>query len=132
MSNRPVIIWEGSIILTDKTKNNVILYPVRPKDIKMMDDGSVGHFGKQETEEAAGNLIKFFKKQTRWVSFKISDLKEFLGKEKAKKSELLYGLYGDFFDDDDMRTAPLYIVRVGKEYFITDLFINQCMKKSEK
>ena len=130
MNERPTIIWEGSIILTNKTKSNVILYQVRPKDIEIMNDGSVGHFGKIETEEVAGNLIKFFKKQTRWVSFEMSNLKEFLGKEKSKKSELLYGLYGDFFDDDDMRTAPLYIVRVGKEYFITDLFINQCMKKS--
>ncbi|MEK7182349.1 MAG: hypothetical protein AAB679_01175 [Patescibacteria group bacterium] len=130
MNERPTIIWEGSIILTNKTKSNVILYQVRPKDIEIMNDGSVGHFGKQEIEEAAGNLMKFFKKQTRWVSFEMSDLKEFLGKEKSKKSELLYGLCGDFYDDDDMRTAPLYIVRVGKEYFITDLFINQCMKKS--
>lgn len=132
MSNRPVIIWEGSIILTNKTKNNVDIYQIRPVDVRLRDNQCAGNFGKFEIEEAAGNLIKFFQKKSRWVSFEISDLKEFLGKEKSKKRELLYGLYGDFYDDDGFRTAPLYIVRVGKEYFVTDLFINQCMKKTLK
>ncbi|TSD02577.1 MAG: hypothetical protein Athens071416_620 [Parcubacteria group bacterium Athens0714_16] len=65
MNERPVIIWEGSIILTNKTKNNVILYQVRPKDIKLDDGKYAGFFGKFEIEEAAGNLIKFFQKQSR-------------------------------------------------------------------
>ncbi|MFA5838462.1 MAG: hypothetical protein WC849_00790 [Candidatus Paceibacterota bacterium] len=132
MKDRPVIIWEGSIVLTDKTKNNVNLYEIRPTNIPISDGKYAGHFGKCETEEAAGNLIKFFQKQSRWVSFKISDLREFLGKEKTKRLELLYGLHGKFYDDYQVRVAPLYIVRVEKNYFITDLFINQCMKKSEK
>lgn len=127
MKEYPKIIRENSVVSQSTAEEK--LFEIRPNDIELRDGKYVGHFGKFEIEESAGNLISFFQVQRRWVSFKLKDLRLFLGLKKGGKNKLLYGLYGKYYDDIGIYTAPLYVVRVGKEYFITDLFINQCMKK---
>ncbi|MBI2030926.1 hypothetical protein HYT05_04860, partial [Candidatus Kaiserbacteria bacterium] len=72
-----------------ETKDTESLHPIRPDDIELWDDGSVGvgasfggsirvgNLSPEKMRRAAGCLVKYFQWRGYWCAFALEDLVEF-------------------------------------------------------
>lgn len=108
---------------------------IRPRDLTVTNINTIGCFGKCETEQSAGMLVKFFQKEkkNRWLPFTLSELLCFYLDEKQDANKMFYGLTGFFHDDGgigSIKEADAFLIFDAMGFiYVTDAFINRCAKK---
>ncbi len=108
---------------------------IRPDDI---DEWKLG-FGKAEVEEAARNLLWFFRERRGWGDFTIPELLDFYRANNLDPRFMFFGLMGGWEHEEfgpaapmeNWREAPVYLaVDVFGQYHVTDLFLKACLRQN--
>ena len=88
----------------------------------------LGGFGKAEVEIAAGKLILFLRHRGQeWRAFGLGELIKFYQQQRWNYNEMLFGLLGDWLDDDfHVIEPPRYVVHCGEYLAVTYEFIHRC------
>jgi hypothetical protein len=102
-----------------------------PADINLA-SGLQSTFGKCETEQSAVHLIEYLQEinAERW-NFGFAGLIDFYKRKGLNTDEILFGLYGSWFDDGGamgFKDDPGYIVNWGNGLQVTQDFLKRVSK----
>ena len=106
---------------------------LQPREIDLS-DGLCSTFGKAEVEEAACRLVKFFQERRGlWQSFTFVELEVFYASKRWKPNEMLFGLFGPWYDDGGtghIQNPPDYVIHFGEVLATTELFQQKCSRNT--
>jgi hypothetical protein len=101
-----------------------------PSEVNLS-NGLCSTFGKSETEKSAEHLIRYLQANGDKWHFKLAGLFVYYIDHKLNTDELLFGLYGPWFDDGGLMTFqedPFYIVNWGSGLQVTEGFLERIKK----